>query len=100
MLNLKSINSSSLSRKKYGGGCLCAQGQNMLVGIELIELTKPCNTLNYEWFFKHCMLQTILHVFLLFLSVWNKTFALKSVKVVVNQRYVSYSRYDLLGNAV
>ena len=34
-------------------------------GIGLIELTEPSDTLNYKPFFKHCISQTILHVFLL-----------------------------------
>ena len=45
---------------------------NTLVGIVLIELTEPSHTLNYKLFFKHCILQTILHVILLFIFVWNK----------------------------
>ena len=45
------------------------RGQNTLVGIELIELTEPCDTLNHKPFFKHCILQAILHVFLFFIFV-------------------------------
>ena len=82
--SFKSINSSSLSRKKYDGDNFTPttrnrlRGQNMPVGIRLIELTEPSGTLNYKSFFKHCILQTILHVFLLFIFVWNKIFILKT----------------------
>ena len=41
------------------------QVQNTSVGIGLIELTKSSDTLNYKLFFKHCILQTILPVFIL-----------------------------------
>ena len=43
--------------------------RDMSVGIELIEPTEPSDTLNYKPFFKHCILQTILHLFLLFIFV-------------------------------
>ena len=74
----KSINSSSLSGKKYGGGNLTPTSQNKSVGIWLIEFTEPCDALNYNAFFKHCVLQTILHVFLLLIFVWNKIFCSKN----------------------
>ena len=45
------------------------RGQNTLVGIELIEHTEPCDTLNRKPFFKHCILQAILQVFLSFIYV-------------------------------
>ena len=45
--------------------------QNKLVGIGLIELTEPSGTLNYKPFFKHFILQTVLHVSLLFIFVWK-----------------------------
>ena len=67
------VNSSSLSRKKYDGDNFTPtphkelQGQNTSVGIRLIELTKLSDTLNYNTFFKHCILQLILHVFSLFI---------------------------------
>ena len=35
----------------------------MLVELGLVELTERSDTLNYKSFFKHCILQTILHVF-------------------------------------
>ena len=75
--SFKSINGSSLSRKKYDGGnfthvpCQILQGQNTLVGIGLIELTKASDILNYKPFSKHCILQTILHVSLLFMILWK-----------------------------
>ena len=71
----KSINSSSLSRKKYDGDNFIPttrkrlRGQNTLVAIGLIELTEPSDTLNYQLYFKHCVLQSIFHVFLLFIFV-------------------------------
>ena len=37
-------------------------------GGRLIKLTEPSDTLNIKRFLKHCILQTILHVFLLFIS--------------------------------
>ena len=69
--SFKSINSISLSRKKYDGDNFTpipqkqSRGQNTSVGIGLIELTEPSDRLNYKPLFKHCILQTILHVFLL-----------------------------------
>ena len=75
---------SSLSRKKYDRDnfthtpCKRLQGQNTLVGIGLIELTEPSDTLNYKSFFKHCILQTTLHVFSLLIFVWNKIFCCKN----------------------
>ena len=66
--NFKSINSSSVSRKKYDGNNFTPtprkrlQGQNTSVGIGLIELTEPSNTLNDRSFFKHCILPTVLHI--------------------------------------
>ena len=50
----------------------------MSVGIGLIELTEPSNTLNYKSFFQHCILQTVLAIFLLFIFVWNKIFCSKN----------------------
>ena len=50
----------------------------MTVGIvlivELIELIELSDTFRYELLFKHCILQTILHILLLFKFVWNKPF--------------------------
>ena len=79
-----SVNSSSLSRKKYDGGnfipafCQRLQIQNTSLGIGLIELSEHSDTLNYKPFFKNCILQTVLHIFLLFMFVWNKTFCSKN----------------------
>ena len=42
-------------------------GEFTSVGIGLIELTEPPDTLNYKPLIKHCILQTILHVLLLYL---------------------------------
>ena len=51
------------------------QGQNTSVGVGLIELTESsCN----KPIFKYCILQTALHVFLLFIFVWNKIFCSKT----------------------
>ena len=49
------------------------RGQNTLVGIGLIEHTEPTYTLIHA-IFKHCILQTLLHVFLFSILVWNKIF--------------------------
>ena len=82
--SFKLINSSSLSRKKYDGNnftptpCTWLRGQNTLVGIGLIKLSEPCDTLNYKPFFKHCILKTILHIFSLFVFLWNKIFCFKN----------------------
>ena len=53
--------------------CQHLRGQNKLLGIGLTGLIEPSDILNYKLFFKHCTLQTIFHVFLLFIFVWNKT---------------------------
>ena len=72
------VNSSSLSRNKYGGDNFTPIPRKRLqdqhtstVGIGLIKLTEPSDILNYKSFFKHCILKTILHVFLLLIFVWN-----------------------------
>ena len=46
--------------------------QNMSVGIGLMEVTEPSDTLNYKSCFKFCILQTILRIFLFFIFEWNK----------------------------
>ena len=82
--SFKSINSSCLSKKKYDGDnftpTLCKQlrGQNASVGIGLIELTGPSDTFSCKLFFKYCILQTILQVFLLLIFVWNKIFCARN----------------------
>ena len=80
MPSFKSINNSSLPRKKYWDNftpisCKRLRVGNTSVGIGLIELTEA---FDYKWFFRHCILQTILHVFLLFIFVWNKVFCSKN----------------------
>ena len=78
MPSFKSINSSFLSRKTYDDDNFTStfpkwlKGQNTSVGIALIELTKPSDTLSYKPFLKHCILQTVLQVIFLFIFVWNK----------------------------
>ena len=81
-----SINSSSLSRKKYDGDNFTptprqnTQGKNTSVGIWLIEFTQPSDTLKYKLFFKHCILQTLFfytYFFCLYLC-GTKSFVLKS----------------------
>ena len=80
MLSFNSLNSSFLFGEKYDGSNftpthrLLLQDQIMLIRIWLIELTEPYDTLNYKPLFKHCILQIILHVFLLFISLWSKIF--------------------------
>ena len=78
----KSLNSSSPSRSMMVVISLPPphqqlQPQNMLVRTGLIELTEPSETLKYKSFFKHCILQTILDVFVLFTFVWYKIFCFK-----------------------
>ena len=41
------------------------QVQNTSARIALIELIESSDKLNYKPIFKHCILQTILHIFLL-----------------------------------
>ena len=129
------ISSSSLTQKKYGGCNFTLiprqqfQVQNKSVRVELIELTESFDTLNCKPCFKHCILQTILHLFILFLFVWSKIFCSKTwsvfyiflicfceeysatvlkamcfwcflYKVIGNQGCFSYSRCDLLGKAI
>ena len=71
--SFKSLNSSSLSRKNYDGGNFHfhprrpVRGTDTLVGIELTELN---DILNYKLSFTHCILQTVLHVFLLLIFMW------------------------------
>ena len=43
--------------------------ENTSVGIRLIA-----DTVNYKQCFRHCISQNILHVFLLFIFVWNKKY--------------------------
>ena len=80
----KSINSNSVSRKKYNGVNFTPfrrqwlRGQNTSMGIRLIELTELSDTLNDKPFFKHCILQIILHILLLFIFVLNKIFCSKN----------------------
>ena len=54
----------------------------MLVGIGYIYFTEPSLTLNCKLFLKHCILQTNLHVFLLFIFLWNKIFYSKNRRIL------------------
>ena len=81
VLSFKSINSSFLSRKKkYDGDNFTPsprkqlRGQKTSVRIGLIKLTELSDILNYKPFFKYCILQTTLLVFLLFIFAWDKIF--------------------------
>ena len=106
------------------------RGQNISIGKVLIEFTVPFDTLNYQPFFKPCILKTPLPVSLLFIFVWNKTFCRKNswilfiylffwlgvafsvtvavflcfwcsfYKVMENLGFIRYSRYNLLGIAI
>ena len=118
----------------YGGGVISPfqrlRVKNMSVKIGLIELTEPSDTLNYKPFFKHCILQTILHEFLLFIFVWKIYFVLRTesyftffffiwfevafgstvlkvlcfksslYKVIGNHRIFSYNRCNFVGIAI
>ena len=48
------------------------------VRVGIIEPTEPPDTVIYKSFFKHCVLQTILHEFLLLIFMWNKIFCSKN----------------------
>ena len=98
------------------------RGQSTSVGIWLITPIEPSDPLNYKPLFKHCNLQIILHVLLLFIFVWNKIFCSKKwalfyiwfgvafavtviksqcfwcslCKILRNLGFFSYSRYHLL----
>ena len=62
---LKEINSSPRSRKKYDWGNFFPTPRQRLQGQNTSKkLTELSETLNYKSFFKHCILQIILHVFL------------------------------------
>ena len=80
----KSIKNSSLSRRKYDRGNFTLiphqllRGQNMSMGIGLIELSEPSDTLKYKPSFKNCLLQAIFNALLLFIFVWNKIFCSKN----------------------
>ena len=50
----------------------------MLVRIELTEVAEPSNTLNCKPFFKHCILQIFIHVFLWFTICRTNNFVLKT----------------------
>ena len=82
--SFKSVNSSSLSRKKFDGDDFTPTSrkgllvQSMSVVMRLTELAEPSDTLNYKPFFKHCILQTILHIILLLILVWSKVFYSKN----------------------
>ena len=84
MPSFQLVNSGSLSRKKYDWYNFTPtprrrlRGQNTTVVIGLIGLNESSDTLNYNPFFKHCILQHILQVFLLFILVWNKIFCPKN----------------------
>ena len=84
MPSFKSINSSSLSRKKYDRDNFNTtprkrlRGQNTSVWIRLIEHAEPYDTLNYRPIFKYSILQTVLLVFFLFKFVWNNIFCSKT----------------------
>ena len=86
--SFKSKNSSFLSKKSMMRGNFTLdprqrlQCQIISVGIGLIELTKPSDTLNYKAFFKSCISQSILHLFVLFTLVWNEIFFSKNRAVL------------------
>ena len=73
--SFKLINSSSLWRKKYDGSSFTP------IPVRNYSVTEPSDTLNYKPLLKHCILQTILHLFLLFVFVWNKIFCCRNWSV-------------------
>ena len=48
------------------------------MGKGLTELTESSDTLRYKPFFIHCILQTVLSIFLLFIFVSDKIFCFKN----------------------
>ena len=62
---------SPITRSTYVGG--------NRVNWDLIE---PSDTWNYNSFFKHFILQTILHVFLLFIFLWSKVCCCKNSRIL------------------
>ena len=68
----------------------------------LIQLIEKSDTLSYKPFLKHYFLETSLHVFLLLFGVTvlkMLRFWCSFCKVIRNQEFFSYSRYNLLGIA-
>ena len=81
MPSFQLVNSGSLSRKKYDWYNFTPtprRGQNKTVVIGLIGLNESSDTLNYDRFFKHSILEHILQLFLLFILVSNKIFCPKN----------------------
>ena len=76
--------SSFLCRRKFNRGSFTPnfrqrlRDQNTSVEIRLIELTERSDTLNCKPFFKHSILQTILHVFYCLYLCGRKPFVLKT----------------------
>ena len=81
--SLKSINSSSLSRKKYDGGNFTPTPSvitrsKYVISANRVNGTYWAITPHYKPFFQYWVLQTFLHDFLLFLFVWNKMCCFKT----------------------
>ena len=115
----KDIENCKKPKSNKNQPCKRLPGQNTLVGVGLIELAEPSDTMNCDPFFKYCILQFILHVFLLLIFMWNNMFcsftfflliwfglalAFKVLcfwcsfyRVIGYQGFISYSRYNLLG---
>ena len=142
MLSFKWINSNSLSWKKYCGDNLTSPPQippppplfsdykvKIRRDYKVKKLIEPSDTLNYKPFFKHGILQSILHVFLLFIFAWIKIFFFKNWDIfyiflicfelafavtvwkvlyfwcslyrdIASQGFFSYSRCNFLGIAI
>ena len=82
--SFKSINSSSLSRKKYDGDNFTPasrrklRGQNSLVGIELFEIIEPSDTWNYKAFL-NVTFYKLFYTYIYYLYLYGtKLFALKT----------------------
>ena len=89
VLSLKSIKMHSLSKKKYGGRKFTPfprqqwRSQNTSVGRALTEFIEPPDTLNYNPFFKHCILQIILHVLLLLIFCVEQNYLFKALSRIL-----------------
>ena len=99
--SFKSINSSSVSRKKYEDNftptpCKPLWCQNELVEIWLIELTEPSDPLNYKPFFQHCILQ-----FCYFTCIFSCLYLCGTNSFVLKtELYFTFFWFGLVGHSV
>ena len=58
--------------------------QNTSVGRGLTKFIEPSDTFNYNPFFKHCILQTILHVLLLLIFCVEQNYLFKTLSRILH----------------